>query len=268
VDEIFEHDFHVHTHHSVCATDKLNSHPSRMLERAHALGIKTIGFTDHFAQHAPYATPKWEGCGIEMIAALRDELRAVVTPVLVLIACEADVIDQNTLSIEPEFATSLDYVIVAASHFHLSGIAQPASGDPEAVAGHYLAMLNTALVSDIVSIIAHPFKTPFDALGAMDSYMPLISDEALEAIAVAARNRRIAMEINAHIGRDTEYMLSLKRFIEICKRVGVRFTYGGDAHHQKDLGRFSGIEQAITYLELDSKHFLTPNELMDRNWRS
>lgn len=263
---VFAHDFHVHTHYSVCARDKENARPLRMLQRAQSLGIQTVGFTDHFAQHPPYATPKWKDCGSEIINGLRQEIEDISTPVRVLIGCEADLIDPQTLSMDREYARGLDYVVLSASHFHLPGIQQPESLDVAAVARHYTDALRAALAFDFVSIIAHPFKTPFNALGSMDGYMAKISDETLYEIADKARRARVAMEINAHLGRDQEYLRTIKRFIRICLEVGVRMTYGSDAHHLKDLGPYPGIEQAMKSLELVPEHFLTPDELLSRAW--
>jgi len=266
VNEIFKNDFHVHTYYSVCAREKSKATPFCMLERAQNLGMETVGFTDHFAQHSPYATPKWADCGTEMIAALRRDVEDIHIPVRVLIGCEADVINGNTLSIERDYARELDYVMVSASHFHLPGIKQPESRKASAVARHYVAMLQTALAFDFVSVIAHPFLTPFNALGPIEEYMSKIPDEALYAISRKAKQQRIAMEINAQLGRDSEYLHATERFFGICKEVGVRFTYGSDAHHVKNLGPYPGIKQAIRYLALQPKDFLTTEELLYRTW--
>ncbi len=263
---IFKNDFHVHTHHSVCAKEKSKAHPSCLLKRAQRLGMETVGFTDHFAQHPPLATPKWAHCGIEMIAALREEVAEIDSPVRVLIGCEADLLDEHTLSIERDYARELDYVVVSASHFHLPGIKQPQSALTVAVAEHYITMLKSALSFDFISIIAHPFKTPFNVLGSIDGYMSKISDEALYDIARKAKQQRIAMEINALLGRDTEYLLAIKRFFGICKDVGVRFTYGSDAHHVKNLGPYPGIKKAIQYLALKPQDFLTTDQLLHKDW--
>lgn len=255
-------DFHVHTHYSVCARDKQNSHPLRILNHAQDIGMETIGFTDHVAQYPPYATPKWKNCNIEIINSLRRDIERIFTAVQVLVGCEADVIDKNMLSIDQNFAKELDYVMVSASHFHLPGIKQPKSTRVSTVANFYVDSLLIALQFDFVSIIGHPFKTPFNALGPMEGYMSHISDKELKKIAETAKQRCIAMEISAWLARDPEYLHTIKRFINICQDTGVRFSFGSDAHHQKDIGLSAGMEQTITVLGLEPNDFLTADELI------
>ena len=74
------------------------------------------------------------------------------------------------------------------------------------------------------------------------------------------------MEVNSYLGRGPEYLKAMKRFFDICKEAGVRFTYGSDAHHMKDLGPFPGIEEAIDFLGLSPDDFLGRDEFLERAW--
>ncbi len=264
--KICKNDFHVHSHYSPCA-DKDNSYPNQILKYAEKTFMKTIGFTDHFAEYPPYATPKWANSGPEIITALRKEIECLSSPVRVLIGCEADVIAGNTLSISPEYAKELDYVVVSASHFHLPGIPKPVSGNILSTALHFINTMQTALNFDFVSTIVHPFKTLGDILGPIEEYMSMIPDRELYLVAEMAYKQKIAMEINSILARDPAYLYSIKRFLQICREVGVRFTYGSDAHRYMDVGYCIGMEDVFNYLELDQKQFLKADELISRKWQ-
>ena len=228
--------------------------------------METIGFADHFAQGPPYATPLWEDRGPGIIDQLRKETAGISAEVEVLIGCEADMLEVKLCSIDATYAKTLDYVVMAASHFHLPGVQKPESDEPQAVAQHYLKFISAALDLEFVCILAHPFLTPFHTLGSPQTYMPLITDSQLYTIAERARERRVAMEVNSYLGQGAEYLEPMARFFDICKEVGVRFTYGSDAHHMKDLGPTRAIEQAIDFLGLSPDNFLNREEFLERAW--
>lgn len=263
---IFENDFHVHTHHSPCAKDKFNSQPLRMLEHAESLGIKTIGFTDHFAQSPQEAIPVFKSCGPTIIDQLREELRGNRTSVRVLIGCEADQVTLNAMSINKEYAQQIDFVMVSASHFHLTGVQQPTSLEPRTVAEHYLAFLRKALEPEFVSVIAHPFYAPYNALGEPETYMAQIEDEELYEIAKLALRNKVAMEINGEMVAEAGYLRAMRPFYRICRQVGVRFTYGSDAHYLQKLGGSEAIMDVITSFGLGPDDFLSADELVSKCW--
>jgi len=259
---IFLNDFHVHTCYSICAIDKLNAQPRRIINYAQKLGMKSIGFTDHFAQYPPFATEKWKNCGPDIIYSLRNDISNITTQLDVLIGCEADVINGEIISIDHSFAQELDYIIISASHFHLPGVYKPKSTSATSIANHYVDALLFALSFDFVSIIAHPFLTPWHVFGTPSEYLSKISDKEFESIAFMAEKQQIAIEINAHLSRDPDYLYSITRFINICKELGVRFSYGSDAHIYYDIGFHPGMDQVICSLDLEPKDFLMPSDLL------
>lgn len=265
VNRIFKFDSHVHTYHSPCAKDKINSHPGRMLAQAESLGIDAIAFTDHFAQHAPYIHPVFEGCGPVMIEQLRREVMLSSSRIRVLFGCEADVVNLHSLSIEADYSRHLDFTMLCASHFHLPGVQQPECLEARCVAEHYMAFLRKALEQNFISVIAHPFYTPGYNLGSPNVFMPEIRDEEFHEIAVLAREKKIAMEVNGHLRWDSEYLRAIKKFFDICRKAGVRFTYGSDAHHSAGLKPTQAMEDAIRFLDLTPNHFLSPDELLNNS---
>ena len=266
MDSIFRYDFHVHSYHSPCAKDKDGAHPFNLLQRAAAMGIETIAFSDHFAQFPPYALPEYAHCGPPMIAALRQEIERVSTDVRVLFSCEVDVIAPGTICIDAAYAAQLDFVMAACSHFHLPGVVDPASDDPRTIAEHYLAFLDDALDVPFVAVIAHPFHTPHMPYGVPETYMQTIQDEELYRLAEKARHNRVAFDVNDHLGRYPELAAATKRFYNICQEVGCRFIHGSDAHHYDQLGPSASMENAIRALGLRVEHFLDADELLTRDW--
>ena len=262
IQNIFYHDFHVHTAYSPCARDKSQATPLQMIREAERLGIKTVGFCDHFAQFPPYPLPKWEKSGKEMIASLREDLKKIGTPIQILIGVESDLIEPGKLTITKDYAENLNYVIISASHFHLPGIKKPPSTKIVSIARHYVYMLKAALEYDFISIIAHPFKTPKNALGSPMEYMQHIPQSEYYEIAEKAIKQGIAMEINGQLGLDHEYLQAIKPFVSVCKEVGVKFSYGSDAHHKMNLGPTNGIIQFIKSQILTYEDFLSPGELI------
>jgi histidinol phosphatase-like PHP family hydrolase len=159
-----------------------------MLAYAEKIGIKTVGFTDHFYQYPYQATPVFSNCGPAIVDQLRLELKENQTNVRVLIGCEADQVRLDMLSIDADYARQLDFVMVAASHFHLSNTQHPDNLEPRTVAEHYLGFLRKALESDFVNIIAHPFYTPGHTLGEPERYMAEMRDAELYEIAEKSTN--------------------------------------------------------------------------------
>jgi len=262
---IFANDFHVHTSYSPCAKIKSEATPLEMVGKSEELGMKTIGFSDHFVQYPPYPTPKWKDCNVKMIESLQNDVVKIHTQVQILIGVEADVVAKDKLSIDKRFAKELDYVIVSASHFHLPGIEKPKSTNILDIAQHYVNRLKIALCFDFVSIIAHPFKTPYNPLGSPLDYLNKIPLGQLYDIAKISKQKKIAMEINAILGIDKDYLTAISDFIAVCKEVGVKFTYGSDAHNKTALVPSSGIEKAINALNLKPSDFLKTNELIQNH---
>lgn len=263
---LINNDFHVHTYLSPCAKDKLNSQPLRIISRAETLGLNTIGFTDHFFQYPYQAPPAFGNNNWTIIERLRDDLSAIQTDVRVLVGCEADQVTLDTLSIDADLAQRLDFVIISASHFHLSTSQKPENLEPRTVAEHYMKYLRKSLEPNFASIIAHPFYTPGNTLGEPESYMAEIHEDELIEISELARDKRIAFEVNGHIDREPGYLLAVTRFFQISQKAGVKFTFGSDAHHMNDIGCSQLRLDAIKELGLKAENFLSADELLSRSW--
>lgn len=95
--------------------------------------------------------------------------------------------------------------------------------------------------------------------------MEQITDSQLIEIAELARDQQVAMDVNGHIDREPAYVLAIRRFFKICCEVGVKFTFGSDAHHLQKLGKSQALVDAITYFDLNEDDILSADELLARS---
>ncbi|MCC7355823.1 MAG: hypothetical protein IT330_18940 [Anaerolineae bacterium] len=263
---IFANDFHVHTHHSPCWNGGRDVHPLRQLAYAESMGVRVVGFTNHFTQDPDIARTLGRTPGPELTAHLREELRDNHTSVRVLIGCEADQMTPDAVSIGADYARELDYVMVSASHFDMPGVAQPASMEPPDVAEHFLAFLRRALQQEFVSIIAHPFFSPGRRWDGYEAYMAQIEDRSLYEIAELAQHNRVAMETGRALMTYPPYLRAAQRFFRICREVGVRFTFGSDTHYLAYMGPDDGVLSGIKGLGLTPEDYLSAEEVVTKSW--
>ncbi len=257
-------DYHVHTYHSPCWHGEPGVGPLEELACAAEMGLEVVGFSDHFVQRPELAYPEFKPGGPEIIAALRVELAANHTGVRTLVGCEADLATLDRLNIDPGYARELDYVMVAASHFHIAGVSQPPSREPRVVAEHYLAFMRRALSFELAAIIAHPFYASGDRLGPPDTYLDQMTDDELREVAELARRNRTAMEISRDQMARPRYREPMRRFIRICREEGVRFTLGSDAHSLARLRGAGDGAAGVASLGLRPEDFLSADELVAR----
>ncbi len=237
-----QHDLHTHTYLSVCCREKEAQRPARMIRLAERMGLHTFGFSDHVWMH-PTIPPSdfYASQGVTQITRLREDLASVDTPLRILVGCEADMVAPGRFGITPDFAASLDYVLLACSHFHMREfVAQPDSADPPDVARHLLAFFRSAVSSRLATVIPHPFIP----LGFQENYeaiLACIPDEAfIDAFGLAAE-QGVGIEIHpGHLDRaplqaapdgPAGRMTSASvRMLALAKQAGCRFTFGTDAH--------------------------------------
>ncbi len=222
-DNLFEHcDLHVHTYLSPCARSEMRL-PS-IVEVCAERGIRRLGITDHiFASTDP---------GI--LTRVKEELGSIETPVDVFVGCEADVLAVGRHTVTGEMKSTLDFIAVAANHFHSDTVAQPENDSLEAVGRHFVAMLAYACSLDFADVIAHPmvvFPGTFDS-----TCLELLTDDQLMEPIELAKENRIAMEISPR-ALAPDQLFFRARFYGLCKSAGLKFSIGSDAHSLANVGR-------------------------------
>ena len=262
-----DHDLHVHTHLSLCCHDPDNHTPRRILAVAERMGTRTIGFADHLWVNPALRTSDWyarQGAG--QISRLREELAAVATGVRVLVGCEAETVAPGQFGITPEFAASLDFVLLACSHLHMRDLVrQPPSDRPRDVGVHVLELFRSAAGSGLATAIPHPFR-PFGHDGQYDAIIAAISDaEFLDAFALAA-GRGVGIEIptgflppeptTADPPEPTWSIETPLRVLSLAKDAGCKFLFATDAHDLAMLQTLPSVRRLAEALRLTEDDIL------------
>ena len=215
-------DFHIHTHLSECARREMRL--PAILDVCARRGIKYLGITDHVSLSTDP----------DLLDAASRELAELDKPMNVYLGCEADILAVGKHVVTDQMKSTLDFIAVAANHFHVTCVSQPQDSTPWAFAQHCLDMFAYACSLEFVDVIVHPMC---EVSGECDpaSFDLLSDDDMMMPLAQAKRNR-IAMEISPRALSPGDKRFRL-RFYRLCKRVGLKFAFGSDAHSLQQAGQ-------------------------------
>ena len=241
-------DFHLHTHYSACG--KRDMAPARVAAGYRAAGYEAIGFTDHLH---PWIDPS-------IYARLRHDLEQSVEPLDGLscyVGCEAEVVAPGEVTLDAATAETLDFAIIAASHFHLSHVARPGDPSPSGVAAHYVRFFLEAVRWPGASAIAHPFIANRDALGPMADIWPYVDQSSLRAALQEAAGRGVAVELSPKALSPAHADVFLE-FYQRARECGVRFLIGSDAHDAERIASTSRLQPLADALGLTEADIWRP----------
>jgi histidinol phosphatase-like PHP family hydrolase len=254
-----DHDLHIHTYLSSCCQEKERHRPGAILALAEEMGVKTIGFADHVWVNPALEPSNWYRPQDEsQIARLREDLSSVLTNVRVLVGCEAEMIGPGKIGLTPAFAETLDFVLLACSHFHMKGfMEQPKSDAPGDIGAHLIRFFSAAVTSGIATAIPHPLM-PLGYLDQYDATIAALSDQALLDAFGLAREHNVAIEVTtSFLPPPTETCFSLEapiRVLSLAKQAGCLFTFATDAHapeSQRRLPELKCIVEAVGITDQD-----------------
>ena len=259
------HDFHVHTHLSVCAKDSATV--EHYAEVSKKLGFKKIGFADHFWDETcgePW-NRFYERQGLAHVLELKDELAGVnFGDTKVYFGCETEYDPRRqSAAITPAVAEQFDFVIVPTSHTHMmmpKELYEPHEKHKQFMIDAYNQMLDCE-VSKYLLAMAHPFEAvccPYDNILLME----MMSDDEYRRVFDRTAEKGIAVEINTSgIGRykaeeiaDSQYV----RMFGLAKECGCKFTFGSDSHTSSGHDRYAEICDALV-----KALSLTENDICD-----
>jgi len=242
--------------------------PERHLARATEVGLKAVAFTDHFVQDptAPGVVLFYKGTGPAMLANLRAELARLDPPpqVELLVGCETETMRTGWVGIDPDFARSLDIVLVPTTHYHLPDVPRPPSWAPADVAVHMLEMLEAVARLDYIHALAHPFAEDEKLIGDLRAICEAMPPARLQDVLGLAAEKGVALEVNGGAltsQRLPHYPAIYAEVCRIAKPLGVRFLYGSDAHDYRKLGMTPEVARWIEEVGLSEADFLTPEDL-------
>ena len=238
------HNMQIHSDLSRCASRQMTM--ERIIIEAEKAGIETIGISDHI----DYLDPVREEQILENFV-LRDKLRPAID---VKIGCEASQINPTTIAIRSNTAEELDFVLVAANHYHLEQVENPTGKSPLAYAQHHLKMIQGAINWSHTTIIPHPFYLSkvrqIDHLLVMDSY----DQPQLNRVLSNAAKNSVAFEINPRqVIKSPEFFQLLVRR---GQQLGVKFALGTDAHKPEDIQYNPSDLQILEHIGVSQNHLL------------
>lgn len=253
------HDLHMHTYISACCAEKSRHVPGAILTLAEQMGVATLGFADHVWVNPELKPSNWYRPQDEtQIARLRADLKRISTRVRVLVGCEAETIAPGKFGITRAFAETLDFVLLACSHFHMKDfVAQPRDGTPRALAEHTLEFFRAAVASGLATSIPHPLL-PCGHVEQFDAAIAAISDGEFQDVFGPAAERGVALEITTgFIPKAERFSIETPlRFLALAKRAGCKFTLGSDAHTPEVQKRLPELARIVEALKLTEEDFL------------
>ena len=240
-----EHDFHIHTTLSLCArpTATLENY----LQTAEKLGLKKLGFSDHFWDSC-FAAPNefYEKQDMDHVSLLKEKLmQTKAAGIEMFWGCEAEYDPvRRDVGIARETAEQFDFLIVPNSHTHMmmpKAFYHPYQKHAEFMVQAYEDIINSPVSRDITAI-AHPFDAvccPYDRGILYD----MISDDCFKRLFEQTAEKEIAVEINLACvhGRTKEQIEKWEaiRMFRLAKECGCRFIFGSDAHCDQDHSSFA-----------------------------
>lgn len=262
-----DHDFHLHTHLSLCAVGSATA--QAYIDNARRFGFKKLGITDHMwdTEHLPmlmkkedYAEQAYEWLqgynkqNYTHTLASRAEFDAVEHPdIQVLFGCECEYdYERRDIAITPQVAEQLDLLVVPHSHTHLIMPKRFAESDRTTalfLRDSFMDIVNSPNAKYVTSI-AHPFDCN------NKNIFRVLSDEEFAECFSAAAAKNIAIEINSSslegccgsFGgvKDAPIM----RMFRIAKSCGCQFIFGSDSHSKDGQNNLPYNYIAAAVLEL------------------
>ena len=249
-----DHDYHIHSFTSSCASDPAQT-PQSILQYAKNAGLKRICLTNHYWDSAVPGASRWyTPQSFDHI--VQDKPLPQADGVEFLFGCETDMNIQGSIGIPPSRYDDFDFIIVPTTHLHMKNftILEEDMQSIEKRAQLWVARFDILLKSDLPMYkvgIAHLTSGLIYNISheATLETLARISDADLERLFTASAQCGCGIELNYC---DMKYIdePGILRFYRIAKACGNKFYLGSDAHEPKDFPSAPYYERAIDLLEL------------------
>ncbi len=256
------HDFHVHTSLSICANETATM--ENYFENARRLGLKKIGFSDHFGKpDIAGARGFYRAHPLEHNLSLKPKVRELTSPDLKLyFGCETEYFPAHRdVAITEEEAEQFDFILVPNSHTHMimpKEYIQSYQKHVDFMIQAYEDTLNSK-VSRYITAMAHPFDAvccPYDNR----ILIKMISDDQFKRLFDQTAEKGIAVEINVSYtkGMTAEQILSDVHIhmFTLAKECGCKFIFGSDAHDNRQHDFYSNADIIASALSLNEDDLL------------
>ncbi len=263
-------DYHIHTCLRPIDDGAPEMTPETIARACRSRGFTSFGLSPHLHHDAdPKALTAFLDDAKEKSAAILPMYRGI----------ETECIDgDGTLTVTPELAERLDYVIASADHFNCTGVVRPPRDAKSCFEFHQKLLMKLA-VHPLVDVIAHPFAglILLTTEGHLPGYEPIIAlnavtDSWLDEFAAALRESGTAVELNGFFtltylerlnaaGRPYSYEADYFRIFRHLAGAGVSFSAGSDAHRPEDLSQFDSAFDWAERLAIPPDRMWTPEKL-------
>ena len=231
-----EHDFHLHTNLSLYAKREVTA--TDYVASARRLGLKKLGFSDHFWDAAIDGANKfYQPQHYEHICLLKPELEKLRCDDLqIYFGCETEYDPlHHGVAITEATAEQLDFLLVPNSHTHMmmpKDLYEPYEKHKQFMIDAYNNIINSEVSKYILSM-AHPFEAvccPYPN----SILMKMMSDDEYKRVFDSTAEKNIAVEVNTSgmSAWDKQTILDSEnlRMFRIAKECGCKFTFGSDSH--------------------------------------
>ena len=255
---IIDHDYHIHSHLSLCSSDPEQT-TERILRYAKECGLKSICVTDHYwDETVPGASPWYQQ---QDTGRVRQSLPLPQEEgIEFLFGCEIDMDRFGTIGLAPEHFDDFDFVVIPTTHLHMMGftLTEEEGATAESRAKLWISRLDNLLSQDLTFHkigIAHLTCSLIDPRSREDYLRVLgrIPTAEMERLFTRAAEVGVGIELNADdmlfSEAETERVLRPYRIAKCC---GCKFYLGSDAHHPKNLDEaIDPFIRAISLLHLE-----------------
>ncbi len=255
----YDHDYHIHSYLSTCATDPAQT-PQRILDYAEEYGLREIVLTDHFWDERVSEPCDWyKPQNFAWISQSRPLPQS--ENVRFLFGAEADMDKDMRIGVSKDRWDEFDFVVVATTHMHHENfsISDEDGATPEKRANAWIRRLESLLSRDLPFYkigIAHLVDSTISRDKEMTrKTLMLLPDQKLEEVFKGCATAGVGVELNFSNFRFREgEKENILRIFSIAKAMGCKFYLGSDIHRPIGFPWVKPVlENAIDLLELTEK---------------
>lgn len=250
-----QHDVHMHTYLSRCSNDP-EFLPPAIIERSKKNGIKLLGFTDHFwdktmpgGDNSIYRNQDYNN-----VNKIHEMMPDKIEEIKILFGCETEYYGKGRIGISKEMADKFDFVLAPTNHTITAYAKEEGITTPRQLAAELSKRFKEVLSFDIATGIAHPFL-PLGFMEVGDEVLNSISGEELNECFSMAREKKVSVELNAHMFASNYDRGNVKftdesylRIFRYAKEAGCKFHFGSDAHSLEDIDILLKLQEYIDIL--------------------
>lgn len=260
-------DLHIHTSLSSCCSDR-RMNPTEILDVAAKLNLHIIGFANHMWDSFIRGGSDWyEIQNVSHVLSIREQIPQNTRGVHVLVGCETEYLGGGIIGISPEAADLFDYILIPATHFHMTDFVAPQMNDCREI-----ALLMKKRFDEIIDLkiknsgIAHPFL-PFGYFDKVEEILHNLGDDALYDSFYKAAKAEISIEITTKffstLYENPKFTWPDELFIRvlsIAKEAGCKFHLASDAHNFEHIGLVARLTPILNALSISTNDYTFFNE--------